>query len=784
MCGNLFSQASIERLGQLQYDNSLNDIWAYNAPNGSEYALVGVNNGLSIVDVTEPTEPKEVQFIEGAKSTWRDIKTFEHYAYVVHDNTSDPSEGCLIVDLQFLPDSVQYINYKNAGDRTLNQAHNLYIDEPGYLYVAGHNLDPGGVLIYDLNNTPMEPELVGTYDANYAHDVYVKDNIMYTSEAYASHFAIVDVTNKAKWKILGTQSTFGLTHNAWLSDDGNTLFTTDENSGRWVVAWDVSDPTDIKELSRVQSSPGENVVPHNTHVFGDYLVTSYYKDGVVIFDASDPSCLLEVASFDTSPDLSGSGTSGCWGTTPFLNSGNILASDIQQGLFVLKPTYQKAARLQGLVTDKETGDPIFDVSVSLVNRGVVKTTDTEGFYSTGLSNGEIVNVKFSALGYFNLDTSITLINNTISLLDVSLERKQSFTLSLNIYDRENNTVENADVLITNGELTYYLETDEDGKAQMEPFFEGKFDIYIGKWGFYTEKLVETVTNSSNSFQVELGEGYYDDFTFDYGWTIDDEQTATAGFWERDIPIETTFNSTTANIDFDVEDDYNNLCLITGNSNGSTGADDIDDGTTIIVSPEFEISYWDNPDVMPMLSFSTYFFNRGGEGSPPNDYFEIYLVDGKFEYLIERITENTYTWQAKDVNIKDFVTADEVEKLKLKLVCADESPGHLVEAAFDRFELTYDAIEDVSNFNLYSNDIEITTSANPFTDKIQFIFEPSGNKPLTNFNASIFNTAGIEVDNFKLSNREMEWGSSVSAGVYHLIVNHQNKPAVYLKFIKQ
>jgi len=782
LCTNLFSQLNIEKLGQLSYSDELSDVWSYNASDGSEYALVGVFSGLSIVNVTLPTTPTEVQLITGANSSWRDIKTFQNYAYV----TNESDNGVLIVDLQFLPDSVQYVNYQNAGDNTFASAHNLYIDEFGFMYIAGHNLNQRGVLIYDLNNTPMKPQLVGVYNNNYVHDVYAKDNIMYTSEG--NQLAIVDVTDKANWEILGTQSTFGYTHNAWLSDDSNILFTTDETAGTWVVAWDISDPSDIKELNKVQSSPGENVIPHNTHVLNDFLITSYYTDGVVIFDASEPANLIEIANFDTAPDYSGGGFNGCWGATPFLNSGNILATDIEQGLYILKPTYKRAARLQGTVLEVGNSNPISNANVLLVDKGVIAYTNESGFYSTGLSIGEEVKVEFSAIGYFNLDTTITLANNNTRDLNVNLVRKPSFSMSFNVIDANDTPLENADVFITNGTSSYNLQTTINGSVSIDSIFEGEYDLYAGKWGYYTQKLIENITPNNNSLQVKLGEGYYDDFTFDYGWINNDSQTASAGLWERGIPIGTTFEDQIANIDTDFAEDYNNICLITGNGGGQAGADDVDNGSVIIESPEFEINYWDNSDVMPMLSYAFYFFNDGGQGNPPptpNDYFKIYLIDGKFEVLIDSISVNSNGWQNNTINVKEFITTNNLEKLVLKLVCSDNSPGHIVEAAFDRFELTYEIFNNVIDFDLYTNNILVTCSANPFTEQINFNFQPINKALLQHFNVKIYNSLGLAVDDFKLNNNTtIAWGNSASLGIYHLIVTYKNQPATYLKFIKQ
>ena len=71
--------------------------------NGHEYALVGVFNGVSIVDIsTDPGNPTELQFLPGVGTTWRDLKTYGHYAYV----SNEGGDGLRIIDLSTLPGQV------------------------------------------------------------------------------------------------------------------------------------------------------------------------------------------------------------------------------------------------------------------------------------------------------------------------------------------------------------------------------------------------------------------------------------------------------------------------------------------------------------------------------------------------------------------------------------------------------------------------------------------------------------------------------------------------------
>ena len=324
----LNSQESLnmDLVGQLNYPQGTNDVWGYS--NGSlEYALVGARNGFSVVDISCPSNPLEVFFISGSQSIWRDIKTWKNYAYV----TTEAEDGLLIVDLND-PTGQSYI----YTEQFFSTSHNIYIDENGFAYIFGADTGEGGAIILDLNNDPMNPVQVGIFDDYYLHDGMVRGDTLWGSAVYAGVFSIIDVSDKANPTILSSYPTScDFTHNAWISDDNNYLFTTDEQSGCYIGSYDVSDIYNISEIDLIQDwTQSEVVVPHNTHVLGNYLVTSYYTSGITIVDASDPYNLEEVGYYDTSP-LVGEDMEGCWGAYPYLPSGLILATDQAEGLFVL-----------------------------------------------------------------------------------------------------------------------------------------------------------------------------------------------------------------------------------------------------------------------------------------------------------------------------------------------------------------------------------------------------------------------------------------------------------------
>ncbi len=361
ICTMSFGQDSLNTtlLGQLSYNPNLNDVWGYADTAGNEYALVGVRNGFSVVNVTNPTTPVEEFFVPGSTSTWRDIKTWDHYAYVMHDfSNSLSNNGLLIVDL----DSMVNPHYKfmypkallNGIEDSATRSHNLWVDENGVLYVFGADVGFGGALMYDVATDPWNPAFLGIYNSTYFHDGYARGDTLWGA-ALQNGMVVVNVSNKTQPQFMtqfNTPSVFA--HNCWLSDDGKSLFTTDEVSAGYIAAYDVSNLGNVTEVDRFQVTPNNNTIPHNAHVHGDFLVTSYYTYGLQILDIAVPGWLIETGYYDTSP-FSGDGFDGAWGAYPYLPSGNVLITDIQMGLFILDHEYTPAARKHVVIKDSVTG---------------------------------------------------------------------------------------------------------------------------------------------------------------------------------------------------------------------------------------------------------------------------------------------------------------------------------------------------------------------------------------------------------------------------------------------
>ena len=425
------SSFNISLLGRESYLYDNNDIWGYTDSVGTEYALVGTIAGVSIVDISS-SQPVKQQFIQGPFSTWRDLKTWSHYAFVTHDSpfawNTVPNQGLLIIDMDSVNESnprfkaVNFPIQDSLGNYdTLKTVHNLYIDEKGYCYLFGANIGNGGALIFDIKSDPWNPTYVGNWDTYYLHDGMVRGDTLWGSAINNGLYVVVDVSNKDSTQLMASKSTPNtFTHNTWISDDNSTLFTTDEVGGAFLTAYDVSDLSNMTELDRIQSLPGTMVIPHNAHVYGDWVVTSYYTSGVQIVDAKYPELLVEVGFYDTSPNFSGNGFNGNWGAYPYFESQKIICSDIEEGLYVLNPTYVNASRVHVQVIDSITGAPLSNALINMKDAGLQELSSIDGLADLGTPNKGKDSLSVTLSGFVNAEFEYNWIPGTFDTVRVAL----------------------------------------------------------------------------------------------------------------------------------------------------------------------------------------------------------------------------------------------------------------------------------------------------------------------------------------------------------------------------
>ena len=242
-------------------------------------------------------------------------------------------------------------------------AHNLVINEDsGFAYAVGTNDCAGGLHMINIQN-PVNPTSAGCFSADgYTHDAQCVNyngpdsthqgkEICFNSNE--DTLTIVDVTNKSAPVQLSRTGYGGsrYTHQGWLTEDhvyflmGDELDETNNpavtNTRTYI--WDVSDLDSPAVIGSHDSTT--TAIDHNQYVRGNYTYQSNYRAGLRILDISDIANgnLNEEAFFDIYPGSDSANFNGTWSNYPFFDSGIVIVSGIEQGLFILRPNLSGAA---------------------------------------------------------------------------------------------------------------------------------------------------------------------------------------------------------------------------------------------------------------------------------------------------------------------------------------------------------------------------------------------------------------------------------------------------------
>ncbi len=784
---NVFAQVELEFLSQTSYpeDVILNDIWGYaDETTGSEYALVGLTTGLSIIDVTDPVNPDSLFFIEGPQSTWRDIKTYGNFAYTV----TEAEAGLLVADLSMLPDSISY-NYTTLNDE-LSTAHNIWIDEFGFAYVCGYNnvgdslaSAEKGALILDLTLDPWEPPVAGSINEKYFHDIFVRDNILYSSDINEGTFSIWDVSDKENIVFMANRTTPNeFTHNAWLSDNGNFLFTTDERSNGTVASYNISDLSDIREEHLYRSDLGSGKIPHNAHVLNDWIVISYYTDGVRIVDAHNPEILVETAFYDTSPS-DAPGFAGCWGVYPFLPSGNILASDRQEGLIVTGPGYQRAAYIQGIVSDEETDASLQFVEVTVQATNSQVQSNNFGLYKTGTTfdgTSAEFDITFERFGYFpETIEGITLTKELVETIDVELTPKP---LSIpTIIFQDANTGETIDGVYSQLQhltgsslppLGFFEDTgfsDAEGQVEFSELrLEETYTLSSSRWGYRSIQMELEIVDTEPII-VELEPGFFDVFFYASNeeaesiWTTQTffDELTTDGDWEF-VNVESGSGHFWPNNDS--PDDFGIGFYTTGaNFDGTNGI--VNDSTTLI-SPPMDLSTIENP----ILAFDAYLFATNIDWVPSRGSFDIEITDGETRTFLmsfpDTATQFFTTWEHNEIMLSDFVTP--TDNMQVLFTVHNESTDYFyLDASIDRFEIR----EGPPLFAPDGLENQVNIYPNPSSDNFNIDFTNQGGR----FVLKVYDLQSRLVETLVRDNpSSLTFGSELLPGMYVLRVERDGE----------
>jgi choice-of-anchor B domain-containing protein len=340
--------------------NSGNDSWGWTDPQtGKEYAIMGLDDGTAFVDISVPDQPVYLGKLATATvpSSWRDVKVFQNHAFIVSEAAN---HGMQVFDLTRLRNVPSKQNFTaDARFTGFGNAHNIAINEAsGFAYVIGSSLYEGGPAFIDVND-PLNPTLEGGFsDESYSHDAHIvtyngpdQDHhgkeILFGSNSDGgdnNQVVIVDVTDKSAPTLISNMSysNGGYTHQGWLAEDHQYYYLGDEldeinYGGRTKTL--VFDLEDLDNPILHQTYLGAtNAIDHNGYTKNNSFFIANYTAGFREINTINiaSGAMEEEGFFDTYPSNNNANFNRLWSNNPYFESGLIVISDINTGLYLVK----------------------------------------------------------------------------------------------------------------------------------------------------------------------------------------------------------------------------------------------------------------------------------------------------------------------------------------------------------------------------------------------------------------------------------------------------------------
>lgn len=340
-----------------------NDSWGWTDPDtGKEYAIIATDRNTAFVDISDINNPMYLGNVPTATtaSPWRDVKVYNNHAFIVADNNQgEDSHGLQVFDLTRLRNVANPPEVFTADARLENigRAHNVVInEESGYAYTVGGNRNTtfaGGPIFINIQN-PKSPVIEGGFsEGGYSHDAqvvtYTGPDTDYTGKeiligSNENEVVIADVTDKSNPVIISTISypNVRYAHQGWFTDDMKYFILGDEldeirvgNNTR-IITFDFSDlDNPLYHFDYLANNPS---IDHNGYIKDNTYYQASYRAGLRVLDISniDNKSYTEIGFFDTYPDDDATAFDGAWNVYPYFESGNIVISDINRGLFVVR----------------------------------------------------------------------------------------------------------------------------------------------------------------------------------------------------------------------------------------------------------------------------------------------------------------------------------------------------------------------------------------------------------------------------------------------------------------
>jgi len=479
----LYQKADPTRIIDYSAEYPISDIWGWSY-NNKEYALVCLINSLSqsggggvaLINVTDSQNIEHIKTIRidvedpDIENHPNDVKVWNNYAFVAQDADGAPTYYVDLITALNNPNNTN-AGVANNDPISTDHIHNLQIDENGLLFLSNFRKSEP-IEVFDVSGSPSNFSTsigsVPVISGARSHDMFVKGYRIYDAEPWGDGskdaadddpggVVITDFGYQGGPFTVGTQrrhvyngrrgqqdndfyftkgnpATYDPdikiinTHSAWLSDDGNYLFSTlempaDPNPledkfqlAAYLLVWDVSNidappasnsfryPLKAKyqvltneaegefDYSRTHfpelpSSPTPSSI-HNVHIKGDKAYLSYYAKGVRVLDVTNPENMSELGYYDVpgpnEPNPLWPAYTGTFGVYPYFASDNIAASSTE-GFYL----FRKLGEFKGSIDVDTKWTP--DVTIN-----VLDDLTLEANTSLAVAAGTVVNIAQNA----------------------------------------------------------------------------------------------------------------------------------------------------------------------------------------------------------------------------------------------------------------------------------------------------------------------------------------------------------------------------------------------------
>jgi len=236
-----------------------------------------------------------------------------------------------------------------------SRAYNIAINEDtGFAYLVGGDRCDGGLFILDIL-FPASPSRVGCLGGlGFIYDVqcinyngpdytYRYREICFAATEYS--LAIIDVTDKTLPITISVlqDSRLNEIHQGWISENHRDFFIGDKFGGKTkTVTLDISN-LDAPSVSNIYSA-SYGAQDSNVFVARNLVYQASFRAGLRILEEKPGGDLREIAYFDTYQSNNDAGREGALGVYPFFQSGTLIISSVEEGLFIVRHSINPSSR--------------------------------------------------------------------------------------------------------------------------------------------------------------------------------------------------------------------------------------------------------------------------------------------------------------------------------------------------------------------------------------------------------------------------------------------------------